>query len=379
MKQNITFIFLYLFTLLFSLSYSLDLNISKKNVKFDVNCNTDIMVKKKELKLSWKAPDFKAGRTTFKIELLDNPNYKRNNLVCNDLILVANNVTTEEYIWITPKLKKNNIYGILITVNGSKVYGLSEKLKYIGKSGDFYDYFTKNGPINNDKKSYIQITAMIIAALVFISAILALISYKLYKDNKKTQENVREILETTKGKKLDSTKGSIPEYPEFEIKSEAESEIVREELKREALEHERKKLMESMKDRLNAEGFQSLSPSTTPSSEVGSNAVSNTNTDFSWHGMEVMTFNSPLKPNNSSGNVRGLSPLSPLTPLHAPKKIDYNEIALEVEKLEEEKEKEEEEREKLKKEINVEPVSPVKEKKVEIVQNTPNSTVKFKL
>jgi len=420
MNQKISILFLYIFTLFVSFSYTLDTGIKKSDIQFDVDVEYGFLEKKEKIDISWddvkNVEDLKINsNTTYKIELLTNHALRRKDdtLIWQQKELINTTRVFTSYKWKIPKLKKRNYYGILITVQGptNNIYGLSRRLGYIANVSKllssnstsdvaefvnkthnkvvfFYEDEVEKIEIEDDEpddetakvqsqqdnsinsntggSSYVLI---IIIGLIIIAIILSLVAFSFYRKNKKTKENVREILVAQKEKEA---------LQNFDIKSEsAESEIVREKLKQEALEKERQKVYESMKEKnlLMVEG-NSAFPSSI--SDAVSNAVSNTNTDFSWHGMEVMSFNSPTK-------TKGLSSLgmTPITPLTAPKKIDYDAIAIEVEdKIQHQEEEEEEElvegQDSNEININIQPPEKSEEEETIIVSN-PNCIVKFKL
>jgi len=224
-------------------------------------------------------------------------------------------------------------------------------------------------------KSVRNYVIIIIVALVIIAVLLSILAFTFYRKNKKTKQNVKKILVAQKEREA---------LQSIDIKSEAaESEIVREKLKQEALEKERQKVYESIKEKnlLTVEGNSIIFP--TGASDAVSNTFSNSNTDFSWHGMEVMTFNTSSK-NNTGPNKNSTLPSLSITPLAAPKKIDYDAIGLAVD----DKIQKQEEAAK-KKEIDAK-AEDDKPKEVEIqilnseepektIVTNPNSTVKFKI
>jgi len=422
MNQKISFAFLYIFTIFISFSYTLDTGIKKSDIIFDVNVEYGFLEKKEKIDITWddvkNVEDLEVNsNTTYKIELLTNHALRRKDdtLIWQQKELINNTRCFTSYKWKIPKLKKRNYYGILITVQGpnnSSIYGLSRRLGYISNVSKllssnsttdveefvnkthnkvvfFYEDEVEKVEIEEDEEddekvkisnqqdnskessSHSSYVIIIIVGLIIIAIILSIVAFNFYKKNKETKENVREILVAQKEKEA---------LQNFDIISEsAESEIVREKLKQDALEKERQKVLESMKEKnlLMVEG-NSAFPSSI--SDAVSNAVSNTNTDFSWHGMEVMSFNSPTK-------TKGLSSLAmtAITPMSAPKKIDYDAIAIEVEdKMQHQEEELAKGQDSKSNEIDIDIQPPEELEKPEepegpkIVSN-PNSTVKFKL
>jgi len=416
MNRIISFGFLYIFALLLNFAYSFDLNVKKKDIVFFPTIEENFLEKKEKVTINWedvrnKQLDIK-NDTVFVIELLEDHVFRRH----DDMLLAFNRTRLNETMEYTikykpPKLRKEHYYSFLINIKGTNIYGLTKRLYYIGdlnkimsKSSDdeykniFRIYYCGK---NNDAMIYedeveklknlddedalfdqggetLKYVIAAVIILIIIALILSVVAFHLYRKNKRTTENVREILNSKQERELLS--GTLSQ--DFDIKSEsAESEIVREKLKQDALEKERQKVYESLKEK------KLLSPEASAifgsgSSDVQSNAVSNTNTDFSWQGMEVMTFK---KPKSNNGSVNGLSKLvlTPLTPMSAPKKINYDEIAIEVDDeiqhQEELSKKKEEEKPTESIEIDVKANEPEKEKEPEIVANPNATSVKFKL
>jgi len=425
MSQKLFIPLLYICSLLLSLSYSiaLDTGINKNNIAFKVKVEFCFLEKKEKIDIEWN--DVKKVRglpanNNYRIELLTNHYLQRStdNLLCEERELL--NVTnTESYKWKIPKLTKGNYYGILITVEGTNIYGLSRRLDYVPNINKFLSSNTTDVEhfINNTQnevvyfyedevqkieveeeqplaenssnmnasnitlaskkisKSVRNYVIIIIVALVIIAVLLSILAFTFYRKNKKTKQNVKKILVAQKEREA---------LQSIDIKSEAaESEIVREKLKQEALEKERQKVYESIKEKnlLTVEGNSIIFP--TGASDAVSNTFSNSNTDFSWHGMEVMTFNTSSK-NNTGPNKNSTLPSLSITPLAAPKKIDYDAIGLAVD----DKIQKQEEAAK-KKEIDAK-AEDDKPKEVEIqilnseepektIVTNPNSTVKFKI
>jgi len=407
MNRIISIGFFYIFSLLFTLVYSFDLNLKKQDIVFHPIIEDNFLEKNNKVTIKWEDiqnSEFEGvnkNETIFVIELLEDHVFRR-----KDDGLMAFNITylneTREYTfkWKSPKLKKKHYYSFLISIKGTNIYGLSKRLYYIGdlnkliskettnmddiekiyvkgKNNDAYIYEDEVEKLNEieeedspESKTLKYVIAAVIV-LIIVALILSYVAFHLYRKNKKTTENVREILDAKKEREL--LTGNLSQ--DFDIKSEsAESEIVREQLKHDALEKERQKILESLNEK------KLLSPEASAifgsNSDVQSNAVSNTNTDFSWHGMEVMSFNKP-KSNN------GLSKLamSPLTPYSAPKKINYDEIAIEVDdeiQHQEELDKEKEAQPSEPVEVEIEVTEP-EEKEPEIVSNPNATAVKFKL
>ncbi|ORX53795.1 hypothetical protein BCR36DRAFT_410952 [Piromyces finnis] len=125
--------------------------------------------------------------------------------------------------------------------------------------------------------SGVLILAIALASLIFVN-----------QRNKRRDKGVDAII-LEKGKSNTSySEGYTQDFNDYRSDT-ADSEVVREKLKREALAIERKKVLESINEKKLASRSSNY-----PTTKASSEAITNPTTDFSWQGMEVMSF-SPIK------------------------------------------------------------------------------------
>jgi len=145
-------------------------------------------------------------------------------------------------------------------------------------------------------------TASIISMVMFVSFLmLSIYSYQRGKENKKEEQPII-IIDKDKTATCSCSEGYTQDFIDYKSDT-ADSEILREQLKKKGLEIERKKLMDSMKEKhLSTSGVNDTNYISDALSNALSNAISNSNTDLSWQGLEVMTFAPPMKVNKPSNN-----------------------------------------------------------------------------
>lgn len=391
MFKNITILFIYTLLLLVKDIYAIDLNIKQSDVSFTVHLDANMLVKKEKILITWNNQNIPIN-STYTIDLLTNSTYDSKGLLtCDETYTIVNNLTTSYYKWKTIKLNKYNTYSFLVTVEGENIYGASKEIpyvpdfwKYIKKGnqtlyisngrgenvfnknsstlgmvdslpnssnndsddiyyativvdqdgniidGDEEDIFkgkANNNNIDGPSKSIYNIvfTGLVISAAIVVMSVIVQRNRKIINEKKAKSDDLSS--ETLK----DSYSEEFPHDFSFENKSDAAgSELLREKLKQEALEIERNKVLESMKEKNLTPEFNNnknnyLSVATT---EVVSN-ISNSNTDYSWHNMEVLTFSSPLNPGNTSNNNEKAGPVLSIPSLN--KKEKFSDIHLDDE------------------------------------------------
>jgi hypothetical protein len=328
-----------------------------------------MLVKKEKVFLTWNYENIPIN-STYTIDLLTNATYNENGfLTCGEEVYtIVNNLTTSYYKWKTIKLNKYNSYSFFVTVEGTNIYGASKIVpyvpdfwKYIKKgeqrpfisNGRGEDVFNKNGTVVAGMVSAPEDIEYTYAVVDEDGKIIDGVDIEgLIKSNKQESEHtsksiyhilftglvlsafiivmsvtVQKYRKINDDKKSDLEKFSDNYYPhEFgqdinleEIKSDTSgSEVLREKLKQEALQIERNKVLESMKEKnLTSELSSSNNYLTVAgTSEVVSNAVSNSNTDYSWHNMEVLTFSPPLKINKPINTNEKAGPALSISSIH---------------------------------------------------------------
>jgi len=177
-----------------------------------------------------------------------------------------------------------NIYdtdGNIIDMSDITVEGLIK-----GKSSNNYISEGVNKSIIN-----ILFIGLVLSAVIIVMSVMIQKNKKIENEKKLNSELIDRFKDNFYLEEL-------PQDSNSDIKSDTNhSEVLREKLKQEALQIERTKVLESMKEK-NLTSELSSNYISGASSEVVSNAVSS-NTDYSWHNMEVLTFSTPINTNNT--------------------------------------------------------------------------------
>jgi len=145
-----------------------------------------------------------------------------------------------------------------------------------------------------DGKSKIPLTLLVgLVMAIGTATVLLVLAVFLHQKNKKNGKSSDSAISLDKWKTstLSFSEGYTQDF-NFENKSESDnSELVRERLKQEALKIERKKVLESISEKKLTSSSSSSNYNTgNNTSDLISNPLSNVTTDYSWQGMEVLTF-----------------------------------------------------------------------------------------
>lgn len=344
MMKGIFLFFVYAIIFLVANINAFDLNIKPEDNIYKLHTNMMIIVKKEKIKVFWQPlnPDDDPRPETFTLEILTNHTVDKatNRHICAGSYVIADNITDYYYKWKAIKLQKYDMYTFMVRANGYEKYGLSHRLYYApslykfiknkkGNSTFFIPYddnkdmkainLPENSPDNQqyplsfnfgDDDDGIRATqrelgntkfnAFVVSTVVSTTMLVSFIILAVYSYQKNTKtKGEGSFILFGKGKAATTCSFSeefVEEYSDY--KSDADSEVVRERLKRKGLEIERKKLMDSIKER----SSDSSNNFTSASSNKYTSEVM-TNSDFSFHGMEVLTFVPKNKENNTeSGN-----------------------------------------------------------------------------
>jgi len=321
--------------------YAFDLNLKPDDNIYKLHTNMMIIVKKEKIKVFWQPlnPDDDPRPETFTLEILTNHTVDKatNRHICAGSYVIADNITDYFYKWKAIKLQKYDMYTFMVRANGYEKYGLSHRLYYapslykfiknkkgnstfiipyddnkdmknidlplntdnqyplgfnVGDNGDDGIRATQR-ELNNTKFNAFVVSTIVSTTMLVSFIILAVYSYQ---KNTRTKGEGSFIFGKSKATTCSFSEEFVEEFSDY--KSDADSEVVRERLKRKGLEIERKKLMDSIKER-------SSSSSNNFTSNSSNNYTSDvyTNSDFSFHGMEVLTFAPKNKEVNAeSGN-----------------------------------------------------------------------------
>lgn len=217
--------------------------------------------------------------------------------------VLIKNLTKTTYTWEAEKLEKNFDYYFLVNINNFPIYGLSKSIKYIAK-GDLYEYIQDGNNTTDDKSNgansvnsndnsksnvndvLIKILIVVVVVIIILIIIIVILYTKYYKNKKYYDENGRFSFYNFRNRNNNKNLNSIIINKDIDLISETDSEAAREKLKQEALIIERKKMFSSLSEKA------LISPESESqfSSGYKSSIFSNSNSDYSWKGMEVMTF-----------------------------------------------------------------------------------------